>query len=470
MKSETHTRGNIWLLITLLFVSLIAWAAFDGSGVASAQTAHGIEEIRIGVLVDRSGPRRVRDAAKDVALQVAAEEVNEHLAAIQSPYRVRLVFADTVSEPSVALQRLSDLHNQGIRFVIGPNSSAELQHIKSFADQRRIILVSPDSTAPSLAVPGDTIYRFVMDDTYQAQALARLAWDDGVRVIIPFARRDVYADNLIWHLTTEFEALGGCVLSDGLIDVDRLEAGFYGPCEPRDIDAAEDFGFDSRYKVDPRYQAVRYSPSTSNFISELEKLASVVNEQVWRHGSRAVAVQLIAFDEVGQVFAEAHRWPALSSVRWYGTDGTANNEAILLDRRAADFAVATRFTSSILGQVPQARDEFNSLAERVRAKGGGELNSTAAGAYDALWVAALAHVTAGGSTDPGILAKAFEQIARWHFGASGWTALNSAGDRKLGSYDFWTVERRGSSYTWSVIAQYQFIPGAPPRLTRGDGR
>lgn len=449
------SKGKICSILILLLVSLAAGAATE-IGVASAQQL-SIQEIEIGVLVDQTGPRRVSDAPKDVALQVAEEEVNEHLASIHSPYRIRLVYADTRSEPSVALQKLSELSSRGIRFVIGPNTSAELQHIKGFADQRQIILVSPDSTSPSLAVPGDTIYRFVMDDTYQAQALARLAWDDGVRVIIPFARRDVYADNLIWHLKTEFEALGGCVLSDG-----KKQDSFFDRCGP-----TED---DTDLEYDPRYQQIRYSPNTSNFISELEALSAVVNEQVWKHGSRAVAVQLIAFDEVSQIFAEAHGWPVLSSVRWYGTDGTANNEAILLNNRSAEFAVATRFSSSILGQVPQAKDEFDLLAARVRAKGGVELHSTAAGAYDALWVAALAHVVAGGSDNPEILARSFEQIARWHFGASGWTALNAAGDRKLGSYDFWTVERRGSSYTWSVAAQYQFIPGAPPRLTRGDGR
>jgi ABC-type branched-subunit amino acid transport system substrate-binding protein len=75
-----------------------------------------------------------------------------------------------------------------------------------------IILISQSSIAPSLAVVGNIVYRFASDDTYQAQAISRLMWQEGVRVVVPMWRTDIDGNELEGLVGEDFEKLGGTVL------------------------------------------------------------------------------------------------------------------------------------------------------------------------------------------------------------------------------------------------------------------
>lgn len=435
------------------------------SSVASAAAGEP-QEIVIGALLDGSGPRRTGDARKEAALRLGEQDVNELLAALDAPFRIKIIFEDTGSDPGVALQKMTELHRMGVRVFIGPNTSAEVEHIKPFADQRRLLVISPKSTATSLAIPRDSIYRFVMDDSHQAEALAHFIRAEGIRVVVPFARQDVYGDDLLLNLASHFSALGGTVLGGGggRSDFDNFWVES-SPTQSPGSGFAGIPGFDDPDATADLYAEVRYHPATTNFTGDLERLAAVVNRQIWDHGANSVAVQAVSFGEITDIMTAAERWPVLATVRWFGTDGTALNEEILLNPKAAAFAAKTGYVTPALGRVAHASDEFTALNRRVQ-QASLELTTTSAGAYDALWVAAFAHFLAGTDATPEQLYRAFEEAARWHFGASGWTALNEAGDRKLGSYDFWTVEGKGRSHQWSVVGEYQFIPGMPPRLVR----
>jgi ABC-type branched-subunit amino acid transport system substrate-binding protein len=53
------------------------------------------------------------------------------------------------------------------------------------------------------------VFRFVPDDTHQAQAISKLMWDDGIRVVIPFWRTDVYGNDLVTATKHSLQELGG---------------------------------------------------------------------------------------------------------------------------------------------------------------------------------------------------------------------------------------------------------------------
>ncbi|MFZ0515012.1 MAG: hypothetical protein WAM14_25660 [Candidatus Nitrosopolaris sp.] len=48
-----------------------------------------------------------------------------------------------------------------------------------------------------------------------------------------------------------------------------------------------------------------------------------------------VGIFLVAFDEVVLIFIQAQDRPVLSTVKWYGTDGTAQNEALVRNSSAS---------------------------------------------------------------------------------------------------------------------------------------
>ena len=130
-------------------------------------------------------------------------------------FGIELIIEDSQSNPSVSLENLKKLAAKGIKIVIGPATSAAVERIIDYADKNGIILISPSATAPSLAKAGDNFFRFVPDDSHQAPAISELMWNDGIRVVVPFWRTDIYGNDLVKATKQSFQALGGSV-ADGV--------------------------------------------------------------------------------------------------------------------------------------------------------------------------------------------------------------------------------------------------------------
>lgn len=149
-------------------------------------------EVVFGALLALTGSGFSMGESGEAALKLAVEDVNVYLSNIGSKVRVRLIVKDTKTDPTVALEKLQSLAGKGIKVVIGPQSSAEVETVKAYADENGILLVSPSSVAPSLAIPGDNVFRFCPDATHQAEAVARLMWEDEVKVIMERLLRGVW--------------------------------------------------------------------------------------------------------------------------------------------------------------------------------------------------------------------------------------------------------------------------------------
>ena len=83
--------------------------------------------------------------------------------------------------------------------------------------------------------------------------------------------------------------------------------------------------------------------------------------------------------------------------------------------------------------------------------------------YDAVWIAAQAYLATGGTGHVSNLKSALVTAADAFYGASGWTKLNAAGDRKFGDFDFFALSQNGANFTWGLAAQFNTQTGV---LTR----
>ena len=54
-----------------------------------------------------------------------------------------------------------------------------------------------------------------------------------------------------------------------------------------------------------------------------------MNDAVRQYGADEVGVYIIAFDEIVPIMIQANRHQDLQSVRWYGSDGSAQNEGLI---------------------------------------------------------------------------------------------------------------------------------------------
>src|SRR5439155_9424198 len=172
---------------------------------------HSQREFRVGVLVSLTGSWSSLGQNTVAALQIAEEHLEAEAIIQHGGYRFRLLVRDTQLDPSLALAAIKDLDKRGVKIVIGPQSSAEAAMIKPYADAHNMLVISQGSTASSLAIPGDNIFRFCPNDMREAEPIVALMWHDGIRTIVPLWRNDAGNNGLHDSVQANFEKQGGTV-------------------------------------------------------------------------------------------------------------------------------------------------------------------------------------------------------------------------------------------------------------------
>jgi branched-chain amino acid transport system substrate-binding protein len=386
------------------------------------------QTVKIGALLPITGVSSSLGESEGAALKIAARDINEYLFKTHSNIRIELVIEDTQTNPSVSLEKLKHLAAKGIKIAIGPATSTDLKATQDYANKNGIVLISPSATATSLAIKGNNVFRFVPDDSHQAQAISKLMWDDGIRVVIPFWRTDVYGNDLVKATKHSLQELGGRV-ADGV--------GY--------IPNTGDFAA---------------SLNRINFIvwdQDLKALDSKVNQAVSQYGMDKVGVYSVAFDEIAPIFIQAQNHPTLSKVKWYGSDKETLNNKLIRNTEAAAFAVKTNLTTPIFAVEDDNDERLKHIEAQIHEQIERIPRSYASVAYDTLWVAALAENDPKATHDINYLKNIIVKIAHSYQGITGNTTLNQFGDRKYGNYDFWAVrssESTHDSFIWKRIGKY----------------
>src|SRR5215472_12456445 len=402
---------KIWVILRVIVCGLVLAAITPGAEVRAANPPQ--ETVKIGVLATLTGSGFSLGRNTVAALQIAARDL-KNIGHQYDPVRFRFLVRDTQHDPSRALSAIQDLNARGVKIIIGPQTSSEVAMIKPFADAHNILVISQGSTASSLAIPGDNILRFCPNDRREAEAIVALLQHDGIRAIVPLWRNDAGNNGLHDSVTTRFQALGG-----------RATAGF------------------------------RYEPTTTDFSAATSSVASQIASLIGGGiNPSAVAVYMAAFDETVDVFHSAQGNPTLENTAWYGSDSIALSAALTGDSSAAGFAASVGLPSAIFGLPDALRNRWQPIANEVEARTGIQPDAFALSAYDALFVVNLALQNQNPLRNFDRFKAAVIGEADHYQGVTGSTALDAAGDRLNGDFDFWAVRLRNGNYTWVRVAAY----------------
>jgi branched-chain amino acid transport system substrate-binding protein len=341
---------------------------------------------------------------------------------------IQLVIKDTRTDAATAYDQLVELRSNGCHIVLGPESSEECRILKTYANDNDVLLISSSSTATPLAIPGDNLMRMTIDDSNQARALAELLASDGISDIVILSRSDIYGEGFLTALIQEFNARGGTVF------------------------------------------ATNYCPRATDFIPEVvSNLATQVSARNALRGANRVGVVTILFDEGVDVLQQAASWPALYAVRWYGTDGMAQNRSLATNTLASAVASYVGYTCPAFGRFTNAL--YGAVEARISAQLGiPVVTRYPMSSYDALWLVARALKNTGGTNTMDQLVAAIRSVATNYEGCTGPIVFNDAGDRATGTYDMWSY--RGAALGWvagkvgPVVTVNQ--SGGPVTVPRGD--
>jgi branched-chain amino acid transport system substrate-binding protein len=372
-----------------------------------------VTEVEIGALLSLTGNWSSLGLTSQKAIGLAIDDVNAYMEQKGTNIRFTGMVFDTKLDTAIAKLAMTDIVRTRTQYVIGPQSSAELAAVKPLADQNNIVVVSQGSTASSLSISGDGIFRFCPGDAVEGPAIAKTMYAEGKRVVITLSRDDAGNKGLQTSVGNSFAALGG--------QVDAITP------YPTNLN-----GFD-------------------NYLGTLKvKLQNYINSQ----GASKVAVYLASFDECVDLFKQASSDPIFSSVQWYGGDGVVLSTALTSDAKAAAFAAVTKFIAPNFGLPALAHPDLSAITATIKSETGIESDAYALAAYDAVWVIAKTVTTmpiTNASYD--LTKKVFNIESSKYFGITGPLLLNAAGDRSTGSFDYWGIILEGGSYKWKLVGK-----------------
>ena len=414
-QTNKTERPNNWIAIGSLLLALCVMLTL---GCQKTDETITEDTLQIGLLLPLSGAAASAGESARAGATLAMQDVNDFLSSGGSGLRVEFTIKDTGADPETALQQLMELAGEGSRFVIGPYSSADAAATVDYANQEGVILLSPSSVASSLAIADDNLFRLVPSDGNQAAAVTALFDYDGIETIIPVVRDDVWGD--------------------GLID-----------------DVSQLLGQEGKTLFTP----IKYDPSNVNSADIAAQVASAINQALQQSPASQVAVYLLSFGEGASILSAAAQEPGCALVKWYGSSAFANNADLLNDPVAAQFAMQQSFRCPSFAPDPSAADLWEPIQDQLVSELGRAPEVFALTSYDAVWLMTEAYRNGPASPTAQSFRAALEQAAQYHYGITGRTAFDPAGDRKYAYFNFWGLSKTGAGYEWKAQGHYDNASG-----------
>ena len=383
-----------------------------GGGLCNGQT------ITIGALNDLSGELSSQGQEDFLKEQMAIEDVNAFLKAAHCNLTFKLDNRDYKLDAPTALAQLQALFAEGVQVVVGPLDSGTTQYVLGYANSNHIVLISPSSTSPALAIPNDYLFRTAPNDAAQGQADARVMLDRGAKAVILVNRDDTYGNGLA-NATKTF------LLKD---DPNVIIKGPY-----------------------------KYDISTKDFTPLLSQINNDFNALASQVGADHVAIFIVSFEEIGTMLIQANQnFPNLlnTPLPWFGTDGTAQNSKIINASTSGPYAAKVRLPSTLFNVVNNSKTiEF---AQRFHQKYP-NIPNTFYGyeGYDDVWLAALS-IIAAGKNDGTAIHDVLPLVAANFYGLTGWEGLQPSGDRIPGSYQIWSVVTSNGKIQWQLAGTWDY--------------
>jgi branched-chain amino acid transport system substrate-binding protein len=388
--------------------------------------------IQVGAILPLDGPWSAIGQSADVALDLALSTLNDYL--LKDGLQVELVVENSSSDPTKALTALETLHVKGVQTVIGPMTSAEAAAIVDYADANDMMIVSPSSTAASLALP-DNLFRLVPNDTNQVAALFNLMKSRGITRILPVFLDDEYGRDFAQGLRTQ--------AGDPKIGIQVLAP-------------------------------VSYDPTVTDFAP----VVGAITAAAAGLDPATTAIVLVGRDSdaVG-IFSGAGVTSPLANFKWLSTDGIIREASILANTKAAAFAAKVRlegFTFACEATAPIVPTML--VAGLMSAELGEAPSTSAVPIWDALWFIGEAYRLAP-EADTAALMENFTSVVNNggnFFGQM--TKLDVNGDMIPVRYARFAAEEADGEPRWNLKGMFvkslsmgTLIVDATSNLTRETG-
>ncbi len=454
--------------------------------LAPARASLSSHTLKIGILEGTTGVIANEGIFESRGAEQAIQQANIILAAggtgIQFTYAGQTY--DTKGTPDGANQGYLYLVNTlGDQVIVGPCCSFEIKAFQSTAGTftgggLHVPAISPSSTAASLAIPNDYIFRAPGPDSIQAIADALWVYNRGVRFVGEIARNDNYGAGLRDGFQTAFLSICAMQSTACFVRVETYVTGFAGAA------SASAAALDSDVNHLLKDNATCAAPPACTAAQDAK-----------------VGVYAVAFETDGdEIYTTANSGTYAKTVKWYGSDGDLDSYFTTVPLSEQQFLASVNYTgtnpiSPNAGPLAAAMANLFVNGSTVAKNGGGTIDLTTKGfmniwgtdptgdpytayAYDSAVLAMLAILKANSYSGADIAAALTpatlsNQVGLSAIGATGRLDLNANGDRSLQDYVYWRFQKNGTypnyffNFTTSTPGHNaQFYDSTVPAIVR----
>lgn len=393
----------------------------DTASTTTATTEGGAAgALTLGTLLPITGDLAQYGTTMQDSVSLLVETVNACDGALGG--EVALISEDDQTDPAAGASGMTKLAEvDQVAGVVGAAGSAVSSAAVDIAVRNEVVQISPSSTSPEFTDRAERgefngyWFRTAPPDSFQGDALAQLAQDQGLQNVAVFAINNDYGNGLVQAFTEAFKAQGGTVVNES--------------------------------------NPTLYAENATTFDSELSAAFS----------GNPDAVLLVAYPETGSLILKSAFEQGLldGETRILLTDGMKTDELAELVGRDAD---GNYIVSGVLGTAPSAMGPgLDGFKEAYTAKFSREPNVYDPNSWDAAAVMVLAAEAAKANTGSA-LKDQIREVANApgeevtdvcqaltlvrdgqdinYQGASGNVDFNDQGD-VVGAYDIWTINDEG---------------------------
>ena len=403
MGSESPSISG-WIIILLCVIicllPMVCTAAQEGPADK--------DEIVLYAVFPTQGDMSASGLASEIVLKQSAEDMNSFYQDIGSDRVVKLNITEISLDPQSALTAVKQLHECGVHMILGLFSSAQLEEIKPYADENGVLILASGSSATSLSIPDDNIFRFHADDSSQVIALNTLLKMENISVVVPLVLEDR------WINFQNLTILGKPMNTTGPDDV------------------------------------VRYGPQSQGYEEIVARLDQLTGSVLTHEDKDSVCILAYTFDDIIPIMEEAsnEKYQNLSQVRWIGTNANMLNPDLIKSPKAATFGAERKYSGFVISHRPVGME---SVIDTIIQKVGYEPNGYVYAVYDMGKIGSEIGFLHGSDSIES-LKKAVVGFTENDAGILGQGTLNEAGDRIVSIYDFWGLEKNTTNdVAWKKI-------------------
>ena len=353
------------------------------------------EEIKIGAVMDLTGPLAAIGAKIRDAVVLAVKETNDAGGIKGKP--VKLIVEDGATDATQGLEAVKKLVEvNGVQVIIGPMISTAVVAAGPYVAQRGVVIISPSSTAPSIAKQDwrEFVLRTCPSDVLQGDAISQIIIEEG------------YSKLGIIVMDNEYGV--------GIEEVVKAKIAGKGQV----------------------YATVRYDPAKLDYLTELQSLKD----------KNLDAILHVGYHDDGQIVYKQALQLGLDNIPWFAVEGVYA-EAMFEMAEAAEFmekaVTGTRLTAP---EGLTANEDFNAAYLIEFGTAVGVYCDTV---YDATKMALLAIEKVG--YDGTKIKVAIREVGTNYAGASGTITFDELGDRTSGDLEGWKVVKEAGEYKFVKI-------------------